>query len=174
MAKNSKKKRKARLVGIVHCPRTFFLITHNAQTDKVMLMHQDMLKSESAFHSESHIVSAVNISELAVYFGFLDTEDRLEAYTALISFIAKTGRLSLSEYSGGLLPTALKQAFLKAISKYKQFVGGQIATKLFIRKLGRLMMTVWRHGQQYLSFFKRQRIDITDPLFPTLSTEFSC
>ncbi len=173
MPKGLKKQRQVRLAGVVHCPKTFFMLIHNEATDKVVLKHQDQLKFETDFGESNRIVTAVNVSELSVYFGFLESEDRLNAYSALISLIAKAGRLSLAEYAGGLIPAALKQAYLRTVAIYKGFLDGEMATRTFIRKLGSLMMTVWRHGQKYLTFSKKQPF-ISELLIPELSTEYPC
>ncbi|QQS23028.1 hypothetical protein IPM19_00450 [bacterium] len=152
--KAKSRKKKIRFAGGVVLPKTFLVIWHNQHDDKVVIKHQSMVCNEDCQHPNS-LITAVNLSEVSVYFCFLPMHEQMEAYTQLINLIAKTSHQAISEQGGKLLPSALKRFYVRAMKFFRGLSAGSFVTDVFIKKVLQLVRTIWRHGQNYLDYSRR-------------------
>lgn len=172
---NSKsKKRQAKIIGDICLPKEFLLLFHNQSSEKLIIKHQSLVNTEDCDHP-NNLVTAINLSNFSIYFSFLPEIEQIDAYTKLISLIAKTGREAVSQFSGGLIPQKVKQVYLETISFFKTLSSGSFVTQLFVNKLCKLVGTIWRHGQNYLAFCKTHMMSVSKEVCATgLATEFIC
>lgn len=164
-----KSKRKVRMISGIVLPKKFLLIWHNQQDDKVVIKHQTGVVASDCEHP-NHLVTAVNLSDLSVYFCFLPEEEQINAYTQLINMIAKVSHESLCEHGGNLMPLMLKKAYLRAVQFFKTLSSGDIVTDVFVSKLSTLVRKIWHHSQNYLDYCRRHQL-ANRPSLPMITLE---
>mgnify|MGYP000255151717 CR=1 FL=1 len=166
------KKRKIKIVGGICLPNDFLLLFHNQDAGKLIIKHQSLISTTDCIQP-NNLVTAVNLSNLSIYFSFLPELDQIEAYTQLITLVAKIGQASISEFGGGLLPIRVKQAYLATVSFLRTLCEGVFVTDIFVQKLCNLVKTIWRHGQNYLLFCRNHIMSIVPSYqHQELSTSF--
>lgn len=142
---------KIKCVGGVRLPKEFLVIWHNQLENKLVIKHQSAVDAGDC-QQPNNLVTAVNLSEVAVYFCFLPPHEQLNAYTQLIDLVVKTSRTAIMERGGNIIPTELKQIYLRAINFFKGLSAGGIVTEMFVKRISKLVMTIWKHGQNYLDY----------------------
>lgn len=168
------KKRQVKIISGICLPKEFLLLFHNQSSEKLIIKHQSLVSTEDC-DQPNNLVTAINLSSLSIYFSFLPEIDQIDAYTKLISLIAKTGREAVSQFGGGFLPQKVKQVYLETINFFRTLSSGCFVTKLFVNKLSRLVGTIWRHGQNYLAFCKTHIMRVSNESFQYgLITEHIC